>query len=472
MKTVKLLGAFILSAVMLFNSTVIGAAAYNFTPYVSDGEGGSVPVTLYSESAYMVNLDTGDVIIDIESDKQRVPASLTKIMTAVVTLERFKDDPEALKTTYAYGDNDAFDELYGLGASTADIRPFEEVTYYDLLCALMIPSACEAANIIAIDTAGSVRKFCDMMNEEAELLGMKNSHFSNAHGLFANQNYSTCEDMAILTKYAIDTFPVFSEIVSKPTYTMSSTSYHPDGTLIINTNEMLDETSDYYYSPVKGVKTGTLDEAGRCLVSVASLEGKNYMIVTMGAPLYDVNTTPDPNNPDSYVNVYYNLIDHKKLYQWAFYHMVSTDFINTNSEVVDCKVEFADKGDSVNLIPAEGYKRDWPDNIEPTEVKRTIDLKENVVAPVHKGDVLGTMTLTYNGMTLTTVDLIATASLERSVTDEKMRIAKSFTSSPEFRLCISGIILLFVGYSAWFIFTLQHKYVRKDRKAKTENEEE
>ena len=107
---------------------------------------------------------------------------------------------------------------------------------------------------------------------------------------------------------------------------------------------------------------------------------------------------------------------------------------------------------------------------ERIENNTLLEVTNNV--PVHKGDVLGTMTLTYNGMTLTTVDLIATASLERSVTDEKMRIAKSFTSSPEFRLCISGIIFLFVGYSAWFIFTLQHKYVRKDRKAKTENEEE
>ncbi len=464
MKIIKSLAALICTAAMLFNSTAIAAKGYNFIPYVSDGEGGTTPVSLYSEAAYMVNLDTGDVIIDINSDEARVPASLTKIMTAVVALEHFKDDPDALKTTYASGDTEAFDELYGTGASTADIQPFEKVTYYDLLCALLIPSACEAANIIAIDLGGSINKFCDMMNEESEKLGMKNSHFSNAHGLFTNQNYSSCHDMAILSKYALDNFPVFSEIVSKPTYNMPPTEEHPDGTLIINTNEMLDETSDYYYSPVKGVKTGTLDDAGRCLVSVGSLDGKNYMIVTMGAPLYDVNKKPDPNNPDSYVDVLYNLIDHKALYQWAFYHMQSKDFINVSSEVIDVKVEFAEEADSVNLIPAEGFKRDWPDNIEDSEIIRTIDLKENIVAPVRKGDVLGTMTLTYKDMKLTTVDLVATSSLERSAADEKVRIAKSFTSSPEFKLCLSGIIFLFVGYTAWFIYKLQRKYVRRDNK--------
>ena len=435
----------------------ISAGAYSFTPYTSDGEGKTTPIKLYSEAVYMENTDTGDVLVDINADEARVPASLTKIMTAVVVLEHFKDDPEAMKTTLVHGDNRAFDELYGTGASTADIRPFEDVSYYDLLCALMLPSSCEAANIIALNISDSIPHFCDLMNEEAKKLGMDNSHFSNAHGLFVDRNYSTCRDMAKLTRYALETFPTFAEIVQKPTYNLPPTEDHPDGTLIVNTNEMLDETSDYYYSPVKGVKTGTLDEAGRCLVSVGSLDGKNYMIVTMGAPL-DKEGAKEDEDP-----VLYSFMDHKAIYQWGFYHMIPTDFINVSSEITDVKVEFAEQGDSVNLKPAEGFKRDWPDNIELSDIKQEIELKENVVAPVYEGDVLGKLTLSYKGEKLTSVDLIATSSVDRSRTDEQVRIAKSFFSSKEFKLCVGAVIFMFVGYTSFFIYKLQHKYVKKNK---------
>ncbi|MBO6140731.1 MAG: D-alanyl-D-alanine carboxypeptidase [Ruminococcus sp.] len=457
MKAKKLLCAFLSAMVMVTSALPISAGAINFTPYTSDGEGGTTPIDIHSEAVYMVNTDTGDVLVDINSEEARVPASLTKIMTAVVLLEKYKDDPEALKTTMVHGDNTAFDELYGTGASTADIRPFEDVSYYDLLVALMLPSSCEAANIIALNVSDSIPHFCDLMNEEAEKIGMENSHFSNAHGLFANKNYSTCKDMALLTQYALDNFPVFSEIVSKPTYNLPPTEDHPDGTLIINTNEMLDETSDYYYSPVKGVKTGTLDEAGRCLVSIGSLDGKNYMIVTMGAPL-DKEGAKEDEDP-----VLYNLIDHKALYQWGFYHLVPTDFINVSSEITDVKVEFAEEGDSVNLKPAEGFKRDWPDNIELSDIKQEITLKENVVAPVHEGDKLGKLALTYKGEKLAEVDLVATSNMTRSEKEEKARVAKSFFSSKEFKLCVGGIAFLFVGYTSWFIYKLQHKYVKKQK---------
>ena len=553
MRIKRLLCAFLSAALLMINTLTMSAAAYSFTPYTSDGEGGTTPIKLYSEAVYMVNTDTGDVLVDINADEQRVPASLTKIMTAVVLLEKYKDDPDALKTDKVSAGSEAFDELYGTGASTADIRPDEVVSYYDLLCALMIPSACEAGNIIAMNIGKSLDGFVELMNKEAEILGMENSHFSNSHGLFTNQNYTTCKDMYKLAKYAYDTFPVFREIVAMPTYNLDATEEHPDGTLIINTNEMLDETSEYYYSPVKGIKTGTTDEAGRCLVSCASLDGKNYMIVSMGAPLYRLDeekeeiekqkkeeeeakakeeeekaenagqsadgTTEqteqyddttgyteeytdeyteqqgytddgtneyteemtvdgmyaeteegtDQNEPEA---VMYNMIDHKHLYQWAFYHMVSTDFINTNSEIVDVKVEFSDKSDTVNLRPAEGFKREWPDNIEMKEIEQKIDLKENIVAPVNKGDALGTLSLYYKGEKLTSVDLVAATSLERDTNSSRLKIAKAFFHSPQFKLCVAFIILLFVGYSGWFIYALQHKYVRQQPSHKAHNEDD
>ena len=114
------------------------ADAFNFTPTSGyDDDGKAIPLELYSEAVYMVNLDSGEAIVDINGEDERVPASLTKIMTAVVLLDKFKGDEQKLKDTYYSAGSEAFDELYDTGASTADIQPGEEVSCYDLLAALL-----------------------------------------------------------------------------------------------------------------------------------------------------------------------------------------------------------------------------------------------------------------------------------------------------------------------------------------------
>lgn len=210
----------------------------------------------------------------------------------------------------------------------------------------------------------SITEFTDLMNEKAEKLGMENTHFSNAHGLWAQQNYSSCKDMATLCEYAISKYQVFRDIVCLPSYHMASTSYHSDGTDIYNTNLMLDSMTDYYYSYAKGIKTGTLDSAGRCLASYAEYEGTTYLIVTMGAPMdkLEEDVKKGEEDPDSIYggdNVYYNLLDHISLYKWAFSSLVATDFVDKNSEVRDVKVSYGDGIDYANLKPANGFTRLW-----------------------------------------------------------------------------------------------------------------
>ena len=139
---------------------------------------------VYSEAALLINLDTGEVIYEKNADKQLVPASLTKIMTAVLLIEKYEDNIAELSTTYVSGGAACFDELYMTGCSNADIRLGEKVSYKDLLYALMLRSACEAANIIAYNVAGSLEAFAEMMNIKAEELGCEDTHFTNSHGLF------------------------------------------------------------------------------------------------------------------------------------------------------------------------------------------------------------------------------------------------------------------------------------------------
>ncbi len=445
----------------------ITASAITFTPTSGvDEEGNPIPLELYSESVYMMNLDTGDVIVDINGDEERAPASLTKLMTAAVLLDEFDGDEEQMRAEYVSAGSEAFDELYGTGASTADIRPYEEVNYYDLLAALLIPSSCEAANIIAINIAGSISDFCVMMNEKAQELGLENSHFSNAHGLFVSQNYSTCHDIATLCKYLLDEYEVFEEIVAMPTYQMEATDYHAEGSLLINTNYMLSSSSYYYYSAVKGIKTGSLDAAGRCLASYASYDGYNYLIVTMGAPMdkLEEDVERGEEDPDSfYANdvIYYNMLDHAALYDWAFYSLTATDFINPSSEVTEAVVEFGENADYVNLKPAEGYTQLWPDSISVDQVERQITVRDNIVAPIEPGDVLGEMTLIYNDEEIATIDLVATSRVERANLAAKLEIAKAFPGSTEFKYAIYAVIMLFVVYTVGYFIYMQFKYMKK-----------
>ena len=465
-KRISLLMAFMIILVTVVSCFATPASALNF----------KTGIDLHSQAVYMYNMDTGEVVVSIRASEQRVPASLTKIMTCVIVLDTYKNDLSLLETKKVSAGVEAFEELWGTGCSTADIQMDEEVSYYDLLHALMIPSGCEAANIIAVNISGSIDAFVNRMNAKARELGMTNTHFSNAHGLFAEDNYTTCEDMAKLCEYAIETYPLFNEIVSKPNYTMAPTTEHPDGTLIVNTNKMLHVGSEYYYPYATGIKTGNLNEAGRCLASTASKDGMTYLIVSMGAPSKD----EDGNS------VMYNCEDHVNLYTWAFSQLEypNPPILSPDSELTDIEVKYGDERTKVNLKPATGFECLWPkaqqvyesdsaevksykQSIEKvTDIKKKIVLKDDVVAPVNKGDVLGYVELTYNGTVLAKIDLVATESVERSTLKEKKDIAKSFWQSTHFKVVIGVVIALVVIYFVVFILIVKSKTSKKKKRRK------
>lgn len=436
--------ALLLTLIMTFTLFVpmfdIDASAMNFAKELN----------IKSAAVYMENIETGEVVFDKDSSVQRVPASLTKIMTCLLILEKFDGNVEKMKNEKISGDADAFDELADTGCSTADIKRGERVSYYDLLHALMIPSACEAANILAINSEGSIEKFVEKMNAKASLLGMRNTHYSNAHGLFSENNYSTCEDIAILCKYIMNKYPLFMEICNKPNYQMEATKEHPNGSIIVNTNELIVESTNNYYRYASGIKTGFLDTAGRCLVSTASKDGYSYIIVSMGAPGYD----------ESGASTMFNCIDHKNLYVWAFNNLSYTTLLNQSTEVGDVKVEYGQDYDYVNVRPQDEYACLWPKDIPASDIKKKITLTESVVAPVTAGDVLGSIQLTYSGQVITTVNLVATNTVERAEAKSDVKVAKHFTDSKYFKFAIIAVIAIIVLYLFVFMMFI---YIRKKR---------
>ncbi len=222
------------------------------------------PPRVSAESAVLVDVD-GNILFGKNAKKRRGMASTTKIMTALVAIE-----------TLSLDDVIAFPEEARTEGSSAYFEPGENVTVRDLLYALMLRSANDAASCIAIAAAGSIGGFASMMNERARRIGLSDTHFTNPHGLDSDEHYSTALDMATLTVEALKN-PTFREIVSTKAYVARSLSGGEDRTFQ-NHNRLLGRNGIF------GVKTGYTIACGRCLVTACERGGRTLVAVTLSAP--------------------------------------------------------------------------------------------------------------------------------------------------------------------------------------------
>ncbi|MDR0946123.1 MAG: D-alanyl-D-alanine carboxypeptidase [Ruminococcus sp.] len=422
-----------ITAVILSFLTAVHTGAVLFQPNF----------TITSEAAVLVNLDKDVTVYEKNPTKKMYPASLTKLVNAMVVLDNVKD----FDNTIFYSPVAVFDELYGQGASSVGLAHGEEVTLRDLMYSMLMLSACESAGILAWNVGGeSIPNFIAMMNEKADSIGCTGTNFVNSHGLFDPNQYTNARDMALICQYAYDNYPKLIEIATTREYTMGATNYHEAGWKTIkHTNKMLDPNSEYYYSNAKGLKTGTLDESGRCLASLGSRDGNNYLLVTLGSPLYDREGNAD-------FSVY---TDHKDIYEWAFNTFSYQKLLSTDREITEIEVEFG-KNDHVLLVPADEYMSLWPTNMDSSTLKEDINLtyvpESGIVpAPIKAGDVYGSYTLSHSGEVLVTVPLVAKNSVER---DELSFLTDKASKFPQSRWFIAAIVIasgLTVIYTAIFI---------------------
>ncbi|MBR6916426.1 MAG: D-alanyl-D-alanine carboxypeptidase, partial [Clostridia bacterium] len=210
-----------------------------FSALSSRAETTRVKPTVSAESAILIEANTGDVVFESNSRKVLPMASTTKIMTALVVLENGGVD----------GDVTVPPEAAGVEGSSAYLKSGEVVPKKDLLYALMLQSANDAAVALAVDTAGSVEDFASMMNDRAEKLGLDGTHFTNPHGLSDDGHYTTARDLARLTAYALKN-PVFEKIVSTYEYTTSPCE-NGVSRVYVNHNRLLRDLGG-----AVGVKTG------------------------------------------------------------------------------------------------------------------------------------------------------------------------------------------------------------------------
>ncbi|MGE7622373.1 D-alanyl-D-alanine carboxypeptidase family protein [Viridibacillus sp. NPDC096237] len=233
---------------------------------------------LFSENAILVDLKSGKVLFDKQSKVEIYPASLTKMMTAILAIESLPNLDQRITIPY-----EMFDKIRAENASVAGFVAQEQVSVRDLLYGNILPSGAEASISLAIAVSGSEKDFVKIMNDKAKKLGMNDTHFMNATGLHDNKHFSTVKDLSKLLRYALQN-EKFYEVFTAKRYTTSATNVHPDG-ITFNSSmfERLPSTS-IKGGTILGGKTGYTDNAGLCLASLAEKDGKQYIFITTGAP--------------------------------------------------------------------------------------------------------------------------------------------------------------------------------------------
>lgn len=246
---------------------------------LSDPSGKSVSLgKLKSRYGVLLDASSGTILAEKRGSDKIYPASLTKMMTVILSLESLRDITDTVVMP-----EEIYPALYEDNASMAGFLPGERVTYEDLLYGAMLPSGGECCLALSDEIAGSEEAFAERMNEKAKKLGMTGTHFVNSTGLHEADHYSTAEDMAKLLRYALQN-EKFREIFTSKSYLSSQTKEHPQGITMYSTLWKDLETGTFETGKILGGKTGYTPEAGLCLASFAQVKGKEYLLVTAKAP--------------------------------------------------------------------------------------------------------------------------------------------------------------------------------------------
>ena len=235
------------------------------------------PDRLNSPHAILIRLKDHTILMQKNSEEEIYPASLTKMMTAIVAIENLTDLNKEITLT-----NSVFQGLSEADASMAGFQPGENVRAIDLLYGALLPSGAESCIGLADYIAGSEEDFVGMMNQKAADLSMHNTHFENSTGLQNENHYTTVKDMAILLSYTLQN-DTFREIFTSSRHSTQPTNKHPDGITFYSTIFEELNNQNIIDGEFLGGKTGYTDEAGLCLASLAQVGKQEYILISAGA---------------------------------------------------------------------------------------------------------------------------------------------------------------------------------------------
>ena len=428
----------------------ISSIAAPFSAAAADSARYELPFDPIAESYLLVSLDTGEVIFEKNAHTQRPPASLTKMLTTYVAM-KYTDDLDATTVTQTTRHTD---ELYGMNSSTADIRNGETLTMRQLLYAMMLPSGNEAANMVADSIGnGSKSNFCMLMNTEAKRIGCTDTNFSNPHGLFSDNHYTTAWDMYLIAKACYET-PGFMDIATTVHYYLPANTRHADKYLISSTIAMQNKGyPSLYREYIKGLKTGSTEEAGRNFVTVCEADGERYILVVMGAPYYH-------SDGSKYTSAAFEATAQIMDYFFDEYSLKPANGLE--APVTEVALRYVKDKDNLLLYPAGEIYSVLPNNVDESAFQKIFNVPEQVYAPINAGDVVGTVSYYIAGDLVGTTDLIAAESYERDTIIFIVEKLMAMVSSLYFKVVVV-VTLVLIGALIGFRYWLGKRYEKMQK---------
>nr|MCR4804994.1 D-alanyl-D-alanine carboxypeptidase [Clostridia bacterium] len=387
--------------------------------------------TIEAESYILVDMTTGESLLEAGADDRHYPASTTKIMTCLLALENLNLE----------SDITADAEAAATGGSALGLQEGEVMNALVMLHAMMIPSSNDCAVAIAKQVAGSVDNFAVMMNARAREIGCKYTNFVNPNGLHEDNHYTTARDLSLIALEAMKN-PTFREIVGTWEYTIPATSRR-DETVVTNTNLLLGDESDKYriyvgndlryckYDYATGIKTGSTPEAGGCLVASAEKDGTKLLCVLLAGTSLG------------------RFADAIKLFEWGFDNYKTHTVLHGGYSFGDVKVHHGEfnKVEAV-LLTDVAYTLTTDASIEIMSAQAV--LEEELEAPVKKGDLVGRITLYEGDEPVGTYDAVAMQSIKEGGILSYFYIEDATAKVIEMA-CAIGLGVIFLGLVAYVI---------------------
>lgn len=394
------------------------------------------------KSAILIDVTTDTIMFEKNSQQKNFPASTTKIMTALLTLEHCKNFEDKIKMSH--------DAVYSIapGSSHIAMNEGETLTVEQALYGLLVASANEIANALAEYVSGNVNDFCKLMNERAKKLGCKNTNFVNPHGYHNDEHFSCAYDIALMMKEAIK-YEEFNKIINTKRYEIAPTEKQTETRILYNTNKMI-QYGEYYDADVVGGKTGYTNEANHTLAIYAKRDDMQLISVVMGEENFDAYT------------------DTKKILNDGFNKFHDVELIKKNDWQKNCTVTQKYKNkildiDTVNVYPESDVVLKLPNTIDKNELKITNELAEKISAPAKKTLPVGKIFVTYKNKIINETKLFPEENI--NLLDEKIiaKINRKELVQKIFFVCIKVLAYLSLTF-AILILLIRRINIRRKRK--------
>lgn len=434
--------SFMLTVIVILGSVILSVGALY--------DSGDVTSKLHSDIYYMENLDEGTVFFNKDSDKKVPIAGFSKIISAVVALEKWQNlEGEITLTKESLSAVD-----YGFGVKTALYKEGETVSKKELFDCLLIYSANDALSIIAYDVSGSADAFLKEMQALCDKAGCTSTVLKNLTGFDTDGQYTTASDIAKIIKYAYS-YPLFIESFSLKSVTLKATELNSERTYT-STNRMTNAgVADYYHSSVTAGKHTSTEKAGECIAIVSNKDGYSYLTVVMGGKLMNIDSDD--------INENTSMTDAQKMLDWVYDNIRYRTVVMPTQTVAVVDIVAGKDADTLRLVPEAEVSALLPSNATPDSVKFEVvegSVPEKLTAPIEAGEVIGEAKVFYAHHEIATVKLVAANTVKMSFGRLIMSTVASVLSSKIFLIVVAILTLVAVAVFLMNLLEFRNKLIR------------